>query len=321
MSIYPSRLAAVGIVKESLFGGGGAPALLLPQSGPSLNDDLGLAPDASWRVAPAATFGMVVATAASKLQLGGAVYPDGVGFPLAGLLGDVAFAGGSPNVWTMALLNTGAQQPPSYALVLNDPTGQVQFAGARFSDLTLAYEAAQPINYQASAAGLAGAPTALSMPAPSSELLIGSWRSVTTIGGSIEGQTLTAQVKLARTVEAKRNVTGALAPYLQRSDVLRVTGTVSLAASTDTYRQNALAGSLTSLDIAFSYGAGAATRALQLHCSSVALTSVNRSYGARWVELDLEFEAIANATDVGASGGLSPIKATLKNAVSSGVYA
>jgi hypothetical protein len=40
-----------------------------------------------------------------------------------------------------------------------------------------------------------------------------------------------------------------------------------------------------------------------------------------YVEIDVNFKAVANTTDVGASAGFSPIKVTLKNAKSTTVYA
>jgi hypothetical protein len=62
-------------------------------------------------------------------------------------------------------------------------------------------------------------------------------------------------------------------------------------------------------------------RQVGLHCSKAFLTTVNRTYGSRWVELTVNFTTDGNTTDVGASGGYSPIKATIKNTVGAGVYA
>jgi hypothetical protein len=119
----------------------------------------------------------------------------------------------------------------------------------------------------------------------------------------------------------KRNVTGALAPYLQRSDVLTVTGQLTLAVVADTYHQDQLAGTAVALDLNYSRGAGASLRQLVVHCSKAYFTAAPRDYGKKWIELAAAFRADGNTTDVGASGGYSPAKVTLKNAVASGTYA
>jgi hypothetical protein len=48
--------------------------------------------------------------------------------------------------------------------------------------------------------------------------------------------------------------------------------------------------------------------------------SADISRGKDYVELPISFKAVANSTDVGASGGYSPIKVTLQNAITSGTY-
>lgn len=316
-----AQLLAVGISKEASYGVGAAPTLLLPVSPPSVADTPGWGVDGGWRVAPAVSFGRVVTSQASALTLAGDLFPDGIGFALAGVLGDVGFAAGTPNVWTMALLNSGAQQPPSYQVVVADPTGQLSYAGCKVAALTIGYDPDALLSWSADLVGQPGAVSAWTMPGPGSELPVAGWRGVATIGGTLQGGVMSASVALTRGVTAKRNVTGMLAPALQRSELLSVSGQITVVAQTDSFRQQANAGTVTSIDLAFSYGVGAAQRALTLHCSTAYLSSVVRSYGNKWIELDIGFDADANTTDVGASGGWSPIKATLKNAVASGVYA
>jgi hypothetical protein len=322
MPAYPTRLAQVGLVKESSYGAGGTPAMLLPVTQLQPADVVGRVDDDSWRSAPAVVFGHQVTTLESTVKLGGIVMPDSVGFLLAGILGDVAFAAGSPNTWTMALLNSGAQQPASYAVTVADPIGQLAYAGCKVSELTLAFDPDQLLAWSATLAGLASGAVSVSMPAASSEKPIPGWVGVVKVGGVVTGQVASAEVQLSRPVVAHRTVTGAQAPWLQRSDVLAVSGKLTVVASSDSYRTQWQAGTATSLDLSFSNGvAGAGARSLTLHCSQVVLEQAPRSYGARWIEVDVTFQAEANASDVGASGGLSPIKATLKNQVGSGVYA
>jgi hypothetical protein len=134
---YPARLGSVAIVKEAFYGAGGTPAMLIPATTISTPDNVGLMPDAGWRGAPADSYGEIAGTLDSTVQLAGNVYADSIGYPLAGILGDVAFAGGSPNTWTIASDNGTDQQPPSYEVTTNDPIGQLQYAGCKWASVTL----------------------------------------------------------------------------------------------------------------------------------------------------------------------------------------
>lgn len=317
----PANLVAVGIAPEPFYGVLSAPAMILPWSTLTPVDSNKVLADKSWRGSAAAVVGHETGVQASQLQLAGPVLPDSIGHLLVGVLGDTQFASGSPNTWTLALLNSGTQQPSSHTVSLFDAVGSLQWAGCKVSQLQFDYDAGALLKWTATLAGLASTvPGSLTLPAQTTEIVMPSWAAACQVGGSSEARLLTAQVTLARAVTAKYNATGAQTPWLQRSDVLTVTGQLVVAISTDTYRSLFLAGSSSSLDLNYQTGSGSGLRQLKLHCSNVTLTQSARTYGAKWVEVQANFEAAANATDAGASGGLSPIKATLRNTVASGGY-
>jgi hypothetical protein len=319
--VIPAHLGSCGIVKESSYGAGGIPAMLIPFTSVSPPDDVGLLSDAGWRGAPADAYQDTAGPLDSTIELGGPVYADSIGYAFAGILGDVSFSAGSPNTWTMALLNSGTQQPPSYEVTVNDPIGNMQYAGCRFASVQLTFDPTGILQWKGKLAGLVSTTSADPMPAPSGEVPFPAWSGMVTIGGTTETRLLGADLTWARQIVAKRNVTGQQSPYLQRSDVLALTGQLTFALSSDTYHQAHLAATSTTLDLNFSKGAGAALRQLVVHCSSLYFTSSPRDYGKKWIELIATFKADHNATDVGASGGYSPSKITLKNAVGSGTYA
>ena len=318
---YPARLVQVGIGKETAYGTPVAPAFLIPVSSVIGPDNVGLLPDAGWRGAPADSYNEIAGALDSTVSIGGPVYPDTIGYPLAGILGDVAFAGGSPNTWTAAVLNSGTQQPPSYTLTVADPIGKLAYSGCKFTRVQLALSPSALLTWSGTVAGLVSASSASSMPAPSSEVPLAGWQGVITIAGSTETRLLSADITIDRTVVGKRNVDGSQGPYLQRADILAVAGNLNFAVVADTYHQDHLAGTAVTLDLAFSRGAGAGLRQLALHCSEAYLTASPRGYGSKWIELAASFTADYNTTDIGASGGYSPIKATIKNTVASGTYA
>jgi hypothetical protein len=98
-------------------------------------------------------------------------------------------------------------------------------------------------------------------------------------------------------------------------------GKLTLVMEDDTQYLNYLNNSKPSLDINFSQGAGAAAVQVKLHMTKAAYTAAEISRGKDYIELSVDFDALANTTDAGASGGYSPIKVTLQNAVAASTYA
>lgn len=318
----PAGLAALAFALESAYGTLAAPVIGLPYSSFGPVDNNGLLFDASWRGSAVDVAGHETGVLDSAISVAGPVLPDSIGIPLAGMLGDVVFAAGSPNTHTMSVLNTGGQQPPSYTGSLSDPAGLLQWAGCKVASLKLAWDASALLKHETALVGLASSvPGALVMPAVTTEKPLPSWTGALLLGGSAETRLLSGSISLERVVTAKRNSTGAQAPWLQRSEELKVSGALEVAVLTDTYRALLLGGTTTSLDLTFSTGVGAALRSLKLHCSQAVLSAAARNYGGRWVEIGATFRAEGNTTDAGASGGRSPLKVTLKNAIGSGVYA
>ncbi|HEY3718366.1 MAG TPA: phage tail tube protein [Jatrophihabitantaceae bacterium] len=318
---YPSGLVVVGIAKEPAYGTATVPVMYLPVAPPAPGDVHTPIPDTGWRSSAVDSYGHQPGPLEGAVALAGPVFADTIGFALAGVLGDVTSAGSNPTTHTMAALNSGEQQPPSYTVTTSDPVGALAWAGSKFASLTLSATAdgaltwAGQVHSQAAAAATtpAAAYTALSQ--------FAGWRGVVQLGGATDTRVESLDVTLARTVTAKRNVDGARAPWLQRSGPLSVAGAMTIVMASDTYRQQYVNGTVTSVDINYQQGAGTGLQQIKLHCSTVTFTNVARTYSGSWVELAVAWTADANTADVGASGGYSPVKATLKNLVAAGVYA
>jgi hypothetical protein len=104
------------------------------------------------------------------------------------------------------------------------------------------------------------------------------------------------------------------------SGPLTVDGKLTVVMDADTQLTNYLTAATPALLINFASGAGASATQVQLQMSSCTYSAAEISRGSDFVELDITFSANANATDIGASGGFSPILATIKNAVATGIY-
>lgn len=318
---YPSRLVAVGIGKEASYGTPATPTYSMPVH-PQFADNHQPQPDTAWRGAPGSSFGHGLGTLDSVVALDGPAYADIIGFPLAGVLGDLATTVGTPNTQSIAALNTGNQQPPSYTLYLADGLGCLQWPGCKFSSVTIAGSGDGILQWSAALQGLAGSPAAAPAKNFTGAPMFAGWAGTVQIGGVADLHVLDFTVTIARPVIAQRNADGTQAPYGQRAEELTVTGAATLAMTSDAYRALYVAGTATSIDIAYTQGAGTGLRAIGLHSSLVTLTAAARDYGhARWIELPISWVADANTSDAGASGGRSPIKATLRNTVPAGTYA
>lgn len=320
-TFYPSRLLTAGIGLETSYGTPVAPAMLWPLTTATPTDRHVPMADDSWRSSVSASVGHTPGPLDGTLSLAGAVYADTIGYPLAGLLGSVAVAGSSaPFTTTIAALDSGTQQPPSYTITTSDPVGALRWPGAKFSSLQLTLTPDGLFTWSGSADCLAAVTAAAYSATPSAATVLAGWRAAITIGGAAEVQAVSLDLTISRALTAKRNTNGTQAPYLQRSGVLTVAGTATVAMRSDAYRAAYVAGTATSIDVNIQQGAGAATQQIQLHSSLCTLTGAARSYGSQFVEVALAWSADGNTTD-GVSGGLSPIKVTLKNAVPHGTYA
>ena len=74
------------------------------------------------------------------------------------------------------------------------------------------------------------------------------------------------------------------------------------------------------LNIAFSQGAGASLTTVAFNVAKGAYTTGAIDRSADHVTVSVDFSAIANTTDAGATGGYAPIQWYLQNAVASGTY-
>lgn len=318
---YPAGLVVVGIAKEPAYGTATVPAMYLPVAQPGPADLHTPIPDDGWRSSAVESYAHQPGPLEGAVDLAGPVFADTIGFALAGILGDVASAGSNPTTHTMAVVNTGEQQPPSYTITTSDPVGALAWAGAKFASVTLSATADGVLTWVGQAHSQAAAAATTPAAAPTALSQFAGWRGVVQLGGATDARVESLDVTLARAVTAKRNVDGARAPWLQRTGPLSVVGTMTIIMASDTYRQQYVNGTVTSVDINYQQGAGAGLQQVKLHCSTVTFTNVARSYSGSWVELAVAWTADANTTDAGASGGLSPVKATLKNLVAAGVYA
>jgi Phage tail tube protein len=261
----------------------------------------------------------------SEVDFSGPVFADGVGYWLASLLGDVATTGASaPYTHTISLKNAvasaGDAQPKSLTLTDYYSAGTRQYAGQSVHDFSLNYTADGLLEYTAKSMGWVSNTTTAPTPAFSTVLPTQVWTGVVTIAGSTVAIVQSGSIAMARKTEAVFGIGNTQNPYSIFQGGLNVTGKMTLIMEDDAQLTNYLSNNQPALTFTWSTGTGAALTQVKFTTTKGAYTLAAIERSAQHVQVTVDFSAIGNTTDAGASAGYSSIKWELKNAKPSGTY-
>jgi hypothetical protein len=316
-----TQLSFLGIAKEATPGTPVASTNFIPVTQITPKDNLTLLDDKGYRGALVDVYDQIAGVLSGELDFDGDVFPDTIGFPLAGVLGDVTTTGASaPFTHTFAVLNTGSGQPTSYTLNDSYVAGNRQYSGAKFSEVGFKFSADGLLSYSAKAttfgSATAAAPTTSFTAIPP---MVG-WQGVAQIAGVTQAGLIDGEVTIKRSVTVVNTVDGSQAPAQLWSGPVSVDGKATLVMEDDTALTQYLTTVKPAVDFNFSAGAGATAVQLKLHMTKCSISAADITRGKDYVEIPITFTALANSTDVGTSGGYSPIKVTIQNAVTAGTY-
>ncbi|MBM9504522.1 phage tail tube protein [Actinacidiphila acididurans] len=316
-----SAFSYLGIAKEATFGTPVASTAFIPVTGVTPKDNLTLLEDKGMRGSMTDVYDEIAGPISAELDWDGDAIPDTIGWALAGVLGEVATTGASaPYSHAMTVLNSGTGQPSSYTINDFYSAGNRQYPGAKLSELGFKFSADGLLTYSAKAVTLGSATAAAPPPSWTAIPPLAAWIGAVQIGGVASTLVMDGEVTIKRTVTVINTVDGTQAPLTLWSGPVSVDGKFTLIMESDAQLTNYLTTVKPALDFDFSQGAGSAAVELKLHMSKVAYSAADITRGKDYIELPVTFKALANTTDVGTSAGYGPIKATLKNAVASGVY-
>jgi hypothetical protein len=316
-----SLLSFLGIAKEATFGTAVPPTAFIPVTNVTPKDSVTLLEDKGWRGSMVETYNKIAGPVTATLDFDGDVFPDTLGWMVTGILGDLTTTGASaPFTHAAAVLNSGTGQLPSYTLTDTYSVATRAYAGAKFSELSLKFNADGLLTYSAKATTFGSVTATLPTASFTGVQVQPGWVGVAQIGGVSQTGVLDAEVSIKRPVSIMNTVDGTQAPTNLWSGPVTVDGKMTLIMEDDSQLTNYLTQVQPSLDFNFSQGAGAAATQVKLHMTKVAYSAADISRGKDYVEIPITFEALANSTDIGASGGFSPVKVTIQNAVTSGTY-
>jgi hypothetical protein len=316
-----TQLSFLGIAKEVTPGTAVPSTAFLPVTGITPKDNLSLLDDKGYRGSFVDVYDQVAGVLSGTVDFDGDVFPDTIGWPLAGILPDLVTTGASaPFTHVFSVLNTGTGQPTSYTLNDNYVAGNRAYAGAKFSELGFKFTADGLFSYSAKATTFGSTTVAAPTTSFTAVPPLAGWVGVAQIGGVTQAELIDGEVTIKRSVTVINSVDGTQAPASLWSGPVSVDGKATLVMEDDTQLTAYLTGTKPAIDFNFQAGAGATAVQVKLHMSKCSVSAADITRGKDYVEIPITFSALANTTDVGASGGYSPIKVTVQNAVTSGTY-
>lgn len=328
---YPSAKQFVNIAKETTQGTAVVTGMTTtPVTEFKPKDDPVLLKDEALRGSMVKTYGVIQGPQKNSYTIGGAVFLDWLPMHLLNVMGDVATTGPASSIYThvISLLNTGTAQPPSYTFVdwqgLTATSNARTYPGCCHSEITLKGNpestlvewAAKGNGYWSSAF-----PTAPPVSSPSTVSPFGAWRVALGLGGTTSGAPVLTirewEVTTSREIAVQHTSQNSQAPYIIQRGPITTTGKFFVAKPSDeqllTYFR---ANTQPQWQLLVSNGgAGVLAQTLQIDIQAMAFTMVEVNRGDQAVGYDVTFEAVANTTNAGASGGFSPVKYTVTNAI------
>ena len=319
---HSSNLSFLGIAKEATPNTPAPATAFIPVDKPTPKEALTLLQDKGLRGSMVEVYNEIGGPKHTTFDFNGDVFPDTIGWLLAGVLGDVSTTGASaPFTHAMAVLNSSDGQPKTYTLTDYYATGTRQYPGAKFSELGFKFNGDSMLTYSAKATAFPSVTTTVPTPNFTNIPPIAAWTGAVSIGGTPVTTVLDGEVSIKRPVTVIQPVAGSQSPGNIWSGPVSVDGKMTLVMEDDTQLTNYLTVTQPSLDINFAAGTGAGAIQVKLHMTNVVYTAADIGRGKDFVEISVSFSARANSTDIGTSGGYSPIKATIQNAIASGTYA
>jgi hypothetical protein len=185
----------------------------------------------------------------------------------------------------------------------------------------LKFNADGMLEYDAKTTGWASEVVSDPTPTFSTVLPTPVWRGTVSIGGSAVSTAMTGNIDMKRPATPIYGISATQDPYQVFLGPLEVTGKITFVMDNDDQLLNFLNNSQPALVFNWAYGSGATEVQIQATLTKGAYTTGVIERGEDFVQVSVDFNAQANTTDDGASGGFSPIKWVLKNALPSGTYA
>jgi hypothetical protein len=320
-TVFPAELSFAGIAKETSNGTPVAPTRFFPYTKFDCTDDNGLLIDDAMYGSMTSENGAVAGKRQGAIDYEGYFVPDFAGDLLYNIMGGYAVGAAVSGVYphTFTLLNSGDAQPPAHTLT--DRQGVTATVGARayaygcLSELTfsgnatgLVTMAGKWMTYGSAAASLA--PTNVT----TTETVIPGWRSTVTVAASA-AKVRDWSYTITRSLTPDPLADGTQNPNSIARGDLTVAGKLTVAAQSEQPLLDMIAGTQQATVITIDNG-GTLTNVRKLTATMTKAVYASAPMIRQTpIGYSIDFKAIGNTTDVGASAGRAPISLLLNNAI------
>lgn len=333
--LYPTSAQFSGVAKEATA----SPGTPVAMTNPLLTDNFVWVdtpiwlPDKAYRgVMGNDSFNEIEGVYTCAVTAGGPVFADTIGFVLGNILGDVTTtATAAPFTHKISLLNptSGAPtaQPTTHTLTAYN--GVTPTVGARqvpyscFSQVVFSFDAAAGLlTWTGSAMGWKSVPAgARPTASPSAVKPQASWIGVLGLGGTVIGAPVasiqTGKITITREIEPEPVANGIQNPLAIARNGLAATFDLTFIAQDESIYNYMIGNTQPQAQLLFSSGAG---QQVQFDIQQASFQKASPDYGNKVVRWVTSGKCVFNSTNVGTSGGLAPIQATLVNSMPSGSY-
>jgi hypothetical protein len=205
----PTFRSFLGIAKETVFGTPVAANAFIPVKTMTPKDNRVLLDDQGMRGSMVDTYDKIAGPNFAEYGFDGDVFPDTIGWAVAGVLGDVTTTGASaPFTHATSTLNTGTGQPPSYTLSDYYTVTTRQFPGLKFSELGFKFSGDGMLTYSAKATSLASVSTTAPTSSYTAVAPLAGWVGAVTIGGSAVTFVVDGECTIKRSISVVHTADG-----------------------------------------------------------------------------------------------------------------
>jgi hypothetical protein len=327
-ALIPSELTVVGIAKQTVIGTGVAATSFFRNTDVKPQPNVPYLPDNSFQGDMAKVHDLIQGPTSTSLELSGNLYADEIGWALASLLGDVATTGTQdPFSTTFALLNSSQGQTKSYTITdWNGSTGR-QYIDCKCNELSLAYTADGLVTVDSKWDGISYTSTTQPTSSFGATHALPAWKNSVSINSLVGPLVLDLSLDLKRTnvlVPAMQSTAAQNVAAIFNAGDLDYTGSATIAfdaTNGPTLEGYFTAGTTVPLTFDINTTETNSHEVKFVSTNSLITMATIQRASANFVTLAIQFEGVANTTDVGTSAGRAPVKVTTKSQITSGTYA
>jgi Phage tail tube protein len=307
--------------------------LTVPITKPNFDDTVKKLDDPAIRGSMAELYGRYAGVRQGTVSFGGPFYPDIAGLLLQNILGDKTTTGAAdPYTHAFSLNNSATGQPKTHTCVyytgVTATSGARTFPGLCLSELKLSWDAESKLVSYTAKGVTVGSTITGSTPtaAPSAVPPMAAWRALMGVGGPASGGTLdptctSFELTLKRKVDLIYGLANSQDPIVIQRGQMSCDGKAKFVARDEVPLLNMINNTQGQVQILLDNGiVGAGQRGMTVNFQQASWLNAKLDEGKQATMWDVEIDGIANSTDAGATGGLSPLKVTLVNGNAGTVY-